>query len=274
MPDDQLKQYIDRWLGDLTKTTSVRDVIAENSLFINVKFRNALRHYMKQLSTEQIASIIQTANYEYINLMFVMSEEDINDNPENRYECFGIVIPDDLLQQYINRWFDVSTKMYFQSVIDKNRLMINVKFRSALRTYIQQLTTENIAFIIQTADADFLNTMSVMTEEDINDNSVNRYECFCIPIPDQLLEQYIVKWLECLTKNLVFREFHQQMWTIHECNISDFINKMFVMAENDIKANAENRYECFGIVIPDDLLQQYIERWFEQLTKTSDIQKT
>lgn len=65
-------------------------------LWANVAFRTALRTYTNQINTET-----QTESKDFINRMFVMSEKDIRCNAKYTYECFGIVIPIDILQQYI-----------------------------------------------------------------------------------------------------------------------------------------------------------------------------
>ncbi|CAG2206134.1 unnamed protein product [Mytilus edulis] len=208
IPDDLLQLYIKRWLDDLTKTSWVEDVIEENSLFINVTFRKAIRHYISQFTTENIASIIKTAPTYCLNLMFVMSVEDINENSEKRYECFGIVIPDDLLQQYIERWFKSLTKTWsVEYVMCDSRLLKNIMFRNSLCNYIRQLDTEKIAALILNADEDFINTMFVMAEQDIKDNDENRHECFGIVIPDNLLQQYMERWFQRLTKTSDLEKF-------------------------------------------------------------------
>ncbi|CAG2198315.1 unnamed protein product [Mytilus edulis] len=145
-----------------------RDMIDRNRPLLNVTFRCALRDYIRQLTTENIASIIQNTHEDFLNLMFVMAEDDIKENDENRYDCFGIVIPVDMIQQYIQRWFNYLTNTdSVEDMIDRNRPLLNVTFRCALRDYIRQLTTENIASIIQNTHEDFLNLMFVMTEDDI-----------------------------------------------------------------------------------------------------------
>ncbi|CAG2198303.1 unnamed protein product [Mytilus edulis] len=186
--------------------------------------------------------------------MFVMREDDTKDNAENQYHCFGIVIPDDLLQQYIQRWLDDLTKTdWIETTIDE--------------------------------------------KEDIKDNAENRYECFGIVIPDNLLQHYIKRWLKCLTKtsglekciddnrplkNVAFRAalndyLRQQLNTETIASLisdaeEEFLNKMFVMTDEDINEETANRPVCLSIVIPGDLFLQYIERWFKLLTKPSKLE--
>ncbi|CAG2198314.1 unnamed protein product [Mytilus edulis] len=193
---------------------------------------------MKQLTTENIASIIQTTNENFLNLMFVlagddikenaenghtgsndflnrmfvMTEDDIKGNSENRYECFGIVIPDDLyiLQQYVARWFHSITEesISVKEYMDHNRPLLDATFRTALRTHMRQLDNEVIRTLIQTGTSDFLNTMFVLSENDIvNDNGEYRFECFGIVIPDDMLQQYMDRWLDCMTKTDSVMEF-------------------------------------------------------------------
>ncbi|CAC5360488.1 unnamed protein product [Mytilus coruscus] len=297
IPDDLLQPYIEKWFNYLIKTSFVVSAISQNRPLINVKFRRAVRTHMKQLTTKNIASIIQTTSEDFINTMFVMSDEDINDNAENRHECFGIIIPNDLLQQYIQRWFnDLKKTQCVATAIEKNRPMMNVTFRSAVCSYMTQLTTENIASIIENTNEDFINKMFVMTEDNIKDDAENKYQCCGIVIPDDLVHQYIERWFYDLTKsqfveatigknrplsNVKFRNavrtYMSQLTNENIASIiqnahEDFLNLMFVMTEDDIKDNDDNRYDCFGIVIPDDMIQQYIQRWFNNLTNTDSVE--
>ncbi|CAG2198727.1 unnamed protein product [Mytilus edulis] len=287
IPDELLQQYIQRLFDVLTEPSFDMDDLLENRPLMHVSFRRAVRTHMRQLARETTASIIQTSDNDFFNTMFVMTEEDIKDNVENRHECFCIMIPDDLLHQYIQRLFDVLTEPCFDmDDFPENRPLMNVSFRRAVRTHMRQLAKETVALIIQTAGDDFFNTMFVMTDEDINDNAENRHECFCILIPDDLLQNYIDRWLNnsissYFLKSAISR--NKPMVNLSFCNAVrtkmrqlstetiasiiqtatiDFFNKMFVMTEEGIKENAENKYERFGIVIPGDVLHQYIERWF------------
>ncbi|CAC5360487.1 unnamed protein product [Mytilus coruscus] len=292
------QHYVERWLRCLSETSDLEKCIDENRPLKNVAFRAALNDYLRQLNVANIASLIWDANDDFLNKMFVMTEEDITDNAENLYECFGIVIPDDLLQHYIERWLKCLTETSdLEKCIDRNRPLKNAEFCTALRDYLRRLNTVNIAFLIWDADDDFLNRMFVMTEDDIKNDAENRYECFGIVIPNDLLQQYIDRWLKSLTetsklgkcidanrplKNDTFRSslcnYMRQLnrekiaslvWDAND----EFLQKMFVMTEDDIKDNAENRYECYGIVIADELLQHYIKKWLNRLTKTSELEK-
>ncbi|CAC5380301.1 unnamed protein product [Mytilus coruscus] len=293
IPDELLHRYIEKWFDHLTDSIHPNTHMAENRPLMNDTFCTAFRSYIKQLNTEKIAYLIQTTSDFFLSSMFVMADDDIKDSAQNRHECFGIVIPDNLLLQFIDRWFYHLTKssnsLYFIRV---SRPLMSVTFRTALHTYTTQIKKEAIAPLIQYGDCDLLNSMFVMSDDDINDNAENRNECFGVVIPDDLLQKYIEKWFDHLTKNVspklyvdrnrlfmnvTFRtallSYTKQLRTetiatLIKNGTTKFINTMFVMKENDIKDNAENRNECLGIVIPVDLLQQYIERWFGDLTKS------
>lgn len=117
--------------------------------------------------------------------MFVVTEADIKENVENRYECSNIVIPDDLLLQYIVIFFySLTTADSVEIIIDTNRCFFNNTFRVALKTYMKQLTRVEIRNLIQTGGTDFVKTLFVMTEDDIEENTDNRYGCFGIVITD------------------------------------------------------------------------------------------
>ncbi|CAG2198755.1 unnamed protein product [Mytilus edulis] len=299
IPDDLLKQYIMKWFDALMKSSSVKKAINENRLFLDITFRNGVRNHMKQLTTEQIASIILTADNDFLNVMFVRTEDDINENDENRYECLGIVIPEDLLKKYIEKWFGILTETYcVKDFFDNCRLLNNVSCRTALRTYMKQQNTDRVALLIRTGNTDFLNTMFVMSNDDIKENAVIRYECFGIVIPDDMLQLYIESWFvetclgsetECcvdanrLMMNVTFctalQTFMRNLTTDRvvssiQAGNKYFLNRMFFMTEKDIENNSGNRHKYFGIVIQDHdpfLLQQYIDRWFNTLTKDDSV---
>lgn len=199
-----LEQYIQRWFDDLTKCCRVEDTIDKNRLFMNITCRIALRTYMIQLSTEKIFSIIQTATGDFLNEMFVMTEKDINGIAKEQNECFGIVIPDNMLHQYIKRWFNHLTKTnLLKKFLNKSRPLMNVTFLSTVRTYMKQLNNEKIASLIEDVNSDFLNIIFVMTEDEIKDNAENRYEYLGIVIHKELLLQYIIRWMS-LTLSIAY----------------------------------------------------------------------
>ncbi|CAC5380299.1 unnamed protein product [Mytilus coruscus] len=290
IPDDLLQKYIERWFDHLAKQILPIHFMDWNRQLMNLTFRTALRSYTKLLNTKTIASLIQVGNARFVNTMFVMTDDDIKDNAENRVDCVGIVIPDDLLHQYIERWFDHLAKQIFPAeFMETNRSFMNVTFRTALRSYTKQLNTETIASLIQIGNAEFLNTMFVMTKDDIKGNAENRVDCVGIVLPDNMFQQYIERWFDGMIQSVSIDKYidvsrclndvsfqkslrtyikqlsREKIDKIIQRGNSNFLNMMFVMTEEDIKDNAENRYECFGIVIPNDLLQQYIERWFDDL---------
>ncbi|XP_071139683.1 uncharacterized protein [Mytilus edulis] len=321
IPERMLQHYIDRWFDDLTRymrhlsldrlflgmNTSMYFTFAkfvildsfickDNRLLTNLSFRDAVRTSMRQLTRDKISSLINTAEDAFLNTMFVTTEDDIIDNAENEYEWFGIVIPDDLLQQYIEQYFNRMTNTnWMVPIMYKNRTFQTVKGRTALRTYMKQLTKVKIASLIQNAVDVFFHTMFVMADEDIKEYSENQYECFGIVFPYDLLNQYIQRWFEHLTKasyvedvidknrlfvNISFRctlrNYMRQLPTetiasIIQTSKDNFFNRMFVMTEDDIIDNSENQYKCFGIVIPYDLLQQYIQRWFDHFTNARRV---
>ncbi|CAG2206137.1 unnamed protein product [Mytilus edulis] len=134
--------------------------------------------------------------------MFVITEDAIKENAENRYECFGIVIPDDLLFEYIRILFDGLTKAdSLKNTIDDTRCFMNSTFRVAFKTFTTQLTRGKIGNLIQTGSTDFANRIFVLTEDDIQDKTENRYERVGIVITDNLLGQYIHRWFDDLTKS-------------------------------------------------------------------------
>ncbi|CAG2198731.1 unnamed protein product [Mytilus edulis] len=184
IPDGLLETYIMRWFNGLAQTDSVEEYMNMNRPLNNEICRTQLLTYIRQLDVTKIGTLIQTGSRDFINTMFVMTKEDIKDNAEYRYECFGIVLSDDLLQQYIEKCFDGLTKTdSVKESIDANRCFVNRTFRISLQNYIKQLTLGKIRNLIQTGSRDFVNTMFVITENDIKADSENRQEYFVLFFP-------------------------------------------------------------------------------------------
>ncbi|CAG2207688.1 unnamed protein product [Mytilus edulis] len=194
--------------------------------------------------------------------MFVMTEDNIKDYAENTYECLGIVLPEDLLLQYIIKWFPrKNTTTSSKEFLNDNRLLMNDTFRNALRTFMNDSKTELIASLIQNSSIDIFNTVFVMTEDEIKDNAENRYECFGLVIADNMLQTALRTYF----KQLNTEDIEAPICT----GGRDFLNKMFVMTKEDIKDKIDNQFECFGIVIPCHLLQQYIEKLMDDILPSS-----
>lgn len=89
--------------------------------------------------------------------MFVLTENDIKENSDNRQECFGIIIPNDLLTQYIERWFDGMAKTDSKrEYIDENRMFMNSKFQSILNSHVNRINSKKLTFLNRNGNIDFL----------------------------------------------------------------------------------------------------------------------
>ncbi|CAG2224381.1 unnamed protein product [Mytilus edulis] len=264
IPDDMLQIYIEKYFDRLTNNFTMVQNIHLNRAIRHVKGRTALRTHMKQLSKVKIASLIQNAVHIFFNTMFVMTEEDIKENAQKKYECFAIVIPHDQIEQYIRRWFDYLIKskhtsdtsflldgfvmtqndikyddynhfywfgivipddllsLYIQRLFDdliktdnpcyvlhNCRTLTNVAFQSATRTYIRKINNSKIASIMENATGNFINEMFIFKDNDSIDKFENRYECWYIEIPDDLLQQYIEKTLRCFDQKLLCKRLHR-----------------------------------------------------------------
>lgn len=114
LPEDILHHYLDRCF-EMTINGHRCSIFKSNRLSKNVTFKLAMRTYTRQLDKEQISSLILNGNSDFINKMFVMTENDIENDLCSSLEMFknvGIVIPDDLIQQYVRRWFECLTNNY------------------------------------------------------------------------------------------------------------------------------------------------------------------
>ncbi|CAG2198729.1 unnamed protein product [Mytilus edulis] len=138
--DDEyvFQQYIERWFECLTEADSVKECINANRSVLDVSFRTALRTYIKQQDKEEIQSLIQTGSSDFLNTMFVLTDnEKVIDNEDNQFECFGIFIPVDLLEEYITRWIDCMTKAdSMMEFVRANRSSMNILLQSYLEAYI------------------------------------------------------------------------------------------------------------------------------------------
>ncbi|VDI17828.1 Hypothetical predicted protein [Mytilus galloprovincialis] len=202
---DKLQMYMKRVFDDMVSSCNViLDIFVKNKNLENVEFRALLCEFMEHLSNQAIIALIEKANMDFLNNMFVRKKKDIKDKVTGlyqEYECFGIILTDDVLHQYIEKWFTalIGTKSPHE-LMKKNRLFKCFTFCTALKSYLRRLNTENIASIIQTGSKDFLNTMIVMAEHDINDFAKNQNERFGIVIHEGMLHNYIDRWFNDLTK--------------------------------------------------------------------------
>ncbi|CAG2198313.1 unnamed protein product [Mytilus edulis] len=163
---------------------------------------------MEHISKDEKYALMERASSSFLNTMFVMRKEDIKDYFEDwsqdrfeKYNCFGIILTDDMLQQYIEKWFKgliktVSTQIFMQH----NRLLTCVTFRTALQSFMKQLSPEDVALCIQTVSANFRNTMFVIREHDAQVYCMRNY-LLGIVIPDSLLQQYIERIFDDFTKS-------------------------------------------------------------------------
>lgn len=165
-----------------------------------------------------------------------MTEDDIKDIAEKQYECFGIVILDDMLQKYIIWWFKHLTKTNkLTKFLNKSRSLMHVTFLSTVRAYMKQLNNENIASLIKDANSDFLNMIFVMTEVEIKDNAENRYEYLGIVIPKELLLQYISR-----SMNLTLSIAHSVKEYIDDNR--SFMNNTFIANIRNLMKNQTIKY--------------------------------
>ncbi|CAG2198311.1 unnamed protein product [Mytilus edulis] len=215
------------------KNNSLEEYMNANRPSLNVKFQAEVRTCVEQLDKDEIGLIIDKASDDFINTMFVMTEDDIKDNGGNRYEWSCIVIPADIpmLQQYIERWFrSMKVAGSVKEYMNANRQLTNANFRTALRTYISQLDTEEIKYLFISGSSDFLNTMFVLTENDIeSDHAYYRFESFGIVIPDDILQLYTRIWMYHMKKADALIEFvgaNRSMSVIMQTELEPYINQI------------------------------------------------
>ncbi|VDI42565.1 Hypothetical predicted protein [Mytilus galloprovincialis] len=150
--DDKLQMYMTRVFDDMVSSCDVNTNIVENRNLKNTKLCTLFHDFMRNLNNHDITTLLETASTNFLNVMFVMRDTDIKDEVENRfgeYQNFSIILPDDLVQQYIYRWFgDLtktnSTKKHFED----NRLLKSVTFRKALNSFMIQINPDRVASII------------------------------------------------------------------------------------------------------------------------------
>ncbi|CAC5399267.1 unnamed protein product [Mytilus coruscus] len=291
--DDNLQLYIERVFDDMTKADNKKIFLLSNRNERSKTFQKTLCSFIKNLKKEKVLNIIQTASSVCVREMFIMDGNDIG-----LYSPFlyGIILDHDHLQKYIERmFFDMTTSDDVEFHMHQCRCCSNEAFRTALLTYISKLSSTEITNLIQIASTSFVQLMFVMKKDEIHFDSLSVFERYGIEINRELkhlysqrvfkemiqstdVPNYISSWRCCRNKdfNTAMQSFMVKLsFDIvieHIKNASNsFVQNMFVFEENDIKLKCRHVYTNYGIVLSADVVQLYINRVFNDITMSDDV---
>ncbi|CAC5399270.1 unnamed protein product [Mytilus coruscus] len=296
--NDHLQQYIARMFDDITKSDNVEHYMRRSRCCRNKLFRSALLTYMSNLSPSKIANLVQDASKSFVQVMFVMAEEDINRRSLIIYKRYGIKISGDLIQSYKIRIFkEIVTCIDVQKYFDLCRCSRNKEFNTVLQRYMIELSSNQIAKHMNIAGTSFLQRMFVMKEEDIKQSSFLVYERYGIKINEDLMHIYIgilfkeieicdhvvpyIRFLRCYRNQqfkTAFQSYVNKMPTAGIIELvknasSSFIQILHVMMEEEGKQINPPVYTQYGIKIPYNVIHVYMERVLDDLSKSNDVEK-
>ncbi|CAC5399266.1 unnamed protein product [Mytilus coruscus] len=179
IPDELTPIYIKRIFDHISANECVEACLQDNRNKKNEMFYTRLLIYMKELSKDNVKRLMDQASSDFINRMFVLSEEDIKDESYWEYERYGIVVPEDLLQMYIERVFSDMIKSVYISV---NRNSKNKTFRDTLYSYTSSFSETKLISLIDTASSKCMRRMLISEGGDLIELNSPRYEHhICIP---------------------------------------------------------------------------------------------
>ncbi|XP_071138285.1 uncharacterized protein [Mytilus edulis] len=291
-----LEIFTERILHDMTETKNVSDY-SHSKCCRNPKFRTELLSCMKKLSTDKIQELIKSASPSFVQLMFVMKEEDIKQrifSSSSFYKLYGIVIPKDIIQMYMQRVFnDMSSHTDVPTYISKLRCSSNEDFNTALQRFMNDnLSVRNED--LKTASISFIQVMCILTPEDIKHNSPHVYKRYGFNIPCNARKEYIERVFDDMTRsddvnkhvkgnrnrtNTIFKtgllEFIEKLGRSKIQNLIktvsyDFLNRLCVLTIDDIKDG--DNWDRYGVVIPEEYIQLYIDRWFNGMIKLENCE--
>lgn len=209
-------------------------------------------------------------------------------NITSKSEQYFLIEPSEkAFYRCIERIFKAMTKSeeLFSYILNKrNNININ-----CINAYIQKLNKEQIKVLIDTACIEFINNVCLIEAEDMKGN-INMEMRPHIVIPSDCTTLYTKRVFDNLAEsdcvesclldnrnkqNRLFRTTLQTYMTninrheletlIKHAGTSEFINRMLVISEEEIKSESYWQYERYGIVLPTDYLHMYIERVLDDL---------
>ncbi|VDH91506.1 Hypothetical predicted protein [Mytilus galloprovincialis] len=145
VPDHCIPVYINRFFELIAKSNCVAGCLQENKNRNNVNFTNRLSIYMKAINKHDVGNLIKNASSDFISRMLVISKVDIKAKSYWEYECYGIVVPDDLLQMYMERVFKDFTEC---DCVYVNRNSGNRTFRNLFPSHTSSMCGNIYAFNI------------------------------------------------------------------------------------------------------------------------------
>lgn len=292
--NDNLKQYIVRMFGDITKSDHVDNYMTRSRCCRNESFRSALLAYMSNISPPEIANLIEVASTSFVQLIFVMAEEDINLKSSSIYKRYGIKIYGDLIQSYSERNFkEIIRCMDVKEYFDLCRCSRNKEFNTVLQKFMNELSFNQMTKLMKIARTSFLQRMFVVKEEDIKQSSFLVYERYGIKIHKDQMHIYIeilfdeikhcdnvvpyIRSLRCYRNKQFKTAFQSFVYKMSITSITEFIKNassscvqiMNVMVDD--KGKQTN--QCYGINISYSVMHVYMKRVLDDLSQSDDVKQ-
>lgn len=299
LDQEHIKDLVERIFGDMTKSDDVMDYISECRCCRNENFRTVLRTYMLKVSRDKIQELINRASSSFVQLMFVMKEEDLKQRAFSRnsfHKLYGIIIPKDIIHMYMERVVnDISSHTNVLTYISKLRCSSNEVFNNALQRFMNDFLSIRIKDHLKTASISFIQVMCVLTEENIKNNSPHIYKRYGFNIKCDARKEYIERVFDDMTMsddvdkhikgnrnrtNTIFQygllgllgQLDRSKIKILIENVSiDFLNRLCVLTVDEIKDCGDD-WERYGVVIPEEYIQLYIARWFNGMIKLKNCE--
>lgn len=109
-----------------------------------------------------VENLIKKASSDFISRMLVISELDIKAQSYWEHECYGIVVPDDSLQMYMERVFNDFTEC---DCVYVNRNSGNEAFRDLLHSHTSSICGNMLSTLIQTGSSTCISTLTYRQKE-------------------------------------------------------------------------------------------------------------
>ncbi|XP_071139528.1 uncharacterized protein [Mytilus edulis] len=186
IPDDSINTYMKIIFFHMAKHDCVEGYLQDNRNKNKKMFRNKLKKHMSDISKTEVIGLIQDSSSDFINRMFVISEENIKNDSYWEYERYGIIIPEDLLQIYNERVFSDMTKSIYMPV---NRNNGNKLFRDTLYCYTNSFSKIELKSLMGTASSKCIRQMFLSEEGESVPIISQRFANYHIFIPDNYYRQ-------------------------------------------------------------------------------------
>ncbi|XP_071138284.1 uncharacterized protein [Mytilus edulis] len=294
--DDNLQLYTERVFNDKKQDEQKYIHLWFNRNVHNETFQNTLCAMIEKLKKEEISNLIETSSSKFVRNMFVMDVKDIKLDSRKLDERFGIVLEKVHLEECTERMFvDMTKSDDVKNYMKRCRCCKNETFIDYLLTYMTSLRSPAIKELIKSASSSFVQLMFVMEKDDIMLRTPHVYKRYGIVISDDVIQIYIERVFDDISnsedvsrymkgnRNKANAKFQTRLLdymtqldltTIEQLikkASASFIYELCVMTTDDIDTISYNECQRYGVIIPDKYIQMYVDRWFNEMTKSYHI---